>query len=54
MTREFIITKEFDHTWKELGLTDEKANLTKAERNQMKNIVTAIKNAEKETQDGRK
>ena len=118
MTREFIITKEFDHTWKELGLTDddlseleiylcknpdcgdtlegtggvkkfrwalegrgksggarivyldivfaehiylltafpknEKANLTNAERNQMKNIVTAIKNAEKEAQDGRK
>ena len=23
MTREFIITKEFDHTWKELGLTDD-------------------------------
>lgn len=27
---------------------NEKANLTKAERNQMKTIVTAIKNAEKE------
>lgn len=23
MTREFIITKEFDRTWKELGLNDE-------------------------------
>ena len=22
MTREFIITKEFDHSWNELGLTD--------------------------------
>lgn len=33
---------------------NEKANLTKAERNQMKTIVTAIKNAEKEAQDGRK
>ena len=118
MTREFIITKEFDRTWKELGLNDddlgeleiylckntdcgdtlegtggvkkfrwtlegrgksggarivyldivfaehiylltafpknEKANLTKAERNQIKNIVTAIKNAEKEAQNGRK
>ena len=118
MTREFIISKEFDRIWKELGLNDddleeleiylcknpdcgdtlegtggvkksrwalegrgksggarivyldivfaehiylltafpknEKANLTKAERNQMKNIVTAIKNAEKEAQDGRK
>ena len=113
MTREFIITKEFDRTWKELGLTDddlgeleiylcknpdcgdilegtggvkkfrwalegrgksggarivyldivylltafpknEKANLSKAERNQMKTIVTVIKNAEKEAQDGRK
>ena len=118
MTREFVITKEFDRTWKELGLNDEdlgeleiylcknpdcgdtlegtggvkkfrwalegrgksggarivyldvvfaehiylltafpkneKANLSKAERNQMKTIVTAIKNAEKEAQDGRK
>lgn len=118
MTREFIITKEFDRTWKELGLNDddlrelemylckypdcgntlegtggikkfrwalegrgksggariiyldivfakhiylltaflknEKANLSKAERNQMKTIVTAIKNAEKEVQNGRK
>ena len=118
MTREFIITKEFDRTWKELGLNDddlreleiylcknpdcgdtlegtggikkfrwalegrgksggariiyldivfaehiylltafpknEKTNLSKAERNQMKTIVTAIKNAEKEVQNGRK
>ena len=23
MTREFIITKEFDRTWKELGLNDD-------------------------------
>jgi len=112
MTREFIITKEFDRIWKELGLNDddleeleiylcknpdcgdilegtggvkkfrwalegrgksggarvvyldivfaehiylltafsknEKANLRKSERNQMKTIVTAIKKAEKE------
>lgn len=118
MTREFIITKEFDRIWKELGLNDddlneleiflcknpeagdtiegtggvrkirwaldgkgksggariiyldiifashiylltvfgknEKANLSKQERNQMKTIVTAIKKAEKEAQDGRK
>ena len=33
---------------------NEKANLSKAERNQMKTIVTAIKNAEKEAKDGRK
>lgn len=33
---------------------NEKANLSKAERNQMKSIVTAIKNAEKEALDGRK
>ena len=118
MTKEFIITKEFDRTWKELGLNDddlgeleiflcknsdcgdtlegtggvkkirwalegrgksggariiyldivfarhiylltafpknEKQNLTKLERNQMKIIVAAIKTAEKEAQDGRK
>ena len=112
MTKEFIITKEFDHTWRKLGLNDEdlreleiylcknpdcgdtlegtggvkklrwaiegrgksggarivyldivfaehiylltafpkneKANLSKQERNQMKIIVTAIKKAEKE------
>ena len=117
MTREFIITKEFDRAWKEQGLSDddlreleiylcknldcgdtlegtggvkkirwamegrgksggarviyldivfaahiylltafpknEKANLSKAERNQMKAIVTAIKTAEKEAFDGR-
>ena len=116
MTREFIITKEFDRIWKELGLNDddledveiylcnypdcgdtlegtggvkkfrwalegrgksggarvvyldivfaehiylltafpknEKANLSKSERNQMKTIVTAIMKAEKEVQDG--
>ncbi len=114
MTREFIITKEFDNTWKKLGLGDdelseleiflcknpnagdvmegtggvrklrwalegqgksggariiyldivfakhiylitafqknEKANLSKLERNEMKTIVTAIKKAEKEAQ----
>ena len=33
---------------------NEKANLSKSERNQMKSIVTAIKQAEKEVQDGRK
>lgn len=113
MTREFIITKEFDHSWNELGLTDadlrelqvflcrnpdagdiiegtagvrklrwaldgrgksggarviyldvvfsehiylitafsknEKANLSKQERNVMKAFVTAIKKAEKES-----
>ena len=118
MTREFIISKEFERAWKELDLNDddlneleiylcknpdcgdtlegtggvrkfrwalegrgksggariiyldivfakhtylltafpknEKANLSKAERNQMKNIVTAIKKAEREVQDGRK
>ena len=118
MTKEFIITKEFDRAWKELGLNDddlseleiflcknpdcgdtlegtggvkkvrwalegrgksggariiyldivfvghiylltafpknEKANLSKSERNQMKIIVTAIKSAEKEVQYGRK
>ena len=52
-----------DILWKELaGLrnsdgrwkVEEKANLSKAERNQMKTIVTAIKNAEKEVQNGRK
>ncbi len=32
---------------------NEKANLSKAERNQMKIIVSAIKNAEKEAHDGR-
>lgn len=117
MTREFIITKEFDRTWKELGLDDddlneleiflcknpeagdimestggirklrwalegrgksggarliyldivfaahiylitafpknEKANLSKEERNQMKALVTAIKQAEKEAQNER-
>ena len=117
MTREFIITKEFDRTWKELGLNDDdlselkiylcknpdcgdtlegtggvkklrwalegrgksggarivyldivfaeriylltafpknqKANLSKSERNQMRNVVTAIKKAEKEAKDGR-
>lgn len=31
-----------------------KVNLSKSERNQMKTIVTAIKKAEKEVQDGRK
>ena len=31
-----------------------KPNLSKEERNQMKTIVTAIKKAEKEAQDGRK
>lgn len=113
MTREFIITKEFDRSWNELGLTDtdlrelqvflcrnpdagdiiegtagvrklrwaldgrgksggarviyldvvfsehiylitafsknEKANLSKQERNVMKAFVTAIKKAEKES-----
>ena len=33
---------------------NEKANLSKQERNQMKTIVTAIKKAEKEVQDGGK
>lgn len=33
---------------------NEKANLSKSERNQIKSIVTAIKQAEKEVQDGRK
>ncbi len=118
MTREFIISKEFDRTWKDLGLNDEdlseleiylcknpdagdvmegtggirkfrwalsgrgksggarviyldvvfaehiylltafpkneKANLSKSERNEIKAVVTAIKNAEKEAQNGKK
>ena len=118
MTREFIITREFDNNWKELGLNDddlneleiflckntnvgdimqgtggirkvrwaldgrgksggariiyldivfaehiylltvfpknEKVNLTKEERNQMKDLVVAIKAAEKEVRDERK
>jgi len=32
---------------------NEKSNLSKSERNQMKALVTAIKKAEKEVQDGR-
>ena len=118
MTREFIISKEFDRTWKNLGLNDddlselelflcknpdagdimegtggvrkfrwtlegrgksgeariiyldivfaehiylltvfpknEKANLSKEERNEIKSVVTAIKDAEKEARNGRK
>lgn len=117
MTREFIISKEFDRTWKELSLGDdelgeleiflcknpnagdvmegtggvrkfrwaldgrgksggarvvyldivfaehiylltvfpknEKANLSKLERNQIKSLVNAIKKAEKEAQNGK-
>ena len=118
MTREFIITKEFDRTWRELGLNDDdlgeleiflckntdcgdtlegtggvkkfrwalegrgksggarivyldivfakhiylltafpkndKQNLSKADRNLIKTVVTAIKKAEKEARNGKK
>lgn len=33
---------------------NEKANLSKSERNEIKAVVTAIKNAEKEAQNGKK
>lgn len=48
--KELAELRNSDGRWK----VEEKANLSKAERNQMKTIVTAIKNAEKEVQNGRK
>ncbi len=48
--KELVGLRNSDGRWK----VEEKANLSKAERNQMKTIVTAIKNAEKEVQNGRK
>lgn len=46
MTRTFILTREFEKRWKQLGFTDEdlRHNLSKEERNNIKKMIEKLEN----------